>query len=103
VKLYFLPHTRLGKWSLWLVIAFFVLLGAFEIFVFFGERGGDTFFSNIRLSLLILPAGLAAIGGFFTGIIGIIKSREHAVLVFLTTLIGFFVLFFVAGELLVPH
>jgi hypothetical protein len=103
LKIPFLPRTRLGKWSLWLVIAFFVLFIAFQILVAFGERGGDTFFSNLRLSLLILPAGVAAIAGFFTGIIGIIKSKDYAVLVFVTTAIGFLILLFVAGELLVPH
>lgn len=103
MKLYLLPHSRLGKWSLWLVIAFVILIAAFQLLVFFGERGGDTFFSNLRLSLLILPAGIVAIAAFFTGIIGIIKSKDYAVLVFVATLIGFFVLFFVAGELLVPH
>ena len=69
----------------------------------FRERGGDTFFSNLRLSLLILPAGIAAIAAFFTGIFGIIKRKDYAIFVFITTLIGFFVLAFVAGELLVPH
>jgi hypothetical protein len=103
VKIHVLPQTRAGKWSLWLIIAFIVLLAAFFLLVAFGERGGETFFSNFRLSLLILPAGIAGIAAFFAGIIGIVKSRERSIIVFVATLIGFFVLFFVAGEILVPH
>jgi len=45
----------------------------------------------------------SAILAFFTGIIGIIKSEERSILVFLTTIFGFLVLLFVLGEILVPH
>ena len=51
----------------------------------------------------IIPAGICGIAAFFTGIISIIKSKERSVLVFLTTVIGFLVLIFVLGEILVPH
>jgi len=48
-------------------------------------------------------AGLSGIAAFFTGIIGSTKSKERAVAVFITTIIGFFVLTFVSGEFVSPH
>ena len=103
MKIYFIPKTRLGKWSIWLIIAFIVLFIIFQLLVASGQRGGATFFSNIALSVPMLIAGVSGISAFFTGIIGIIKSKERSVLVFIATIIGFFILFFVVGEFLVPH
>jgi len=103
MKLHFIPKTRLGKWSIWLIIAFIALFIAFQLFVALGQRGGATFFSNLALSVPMLIAAISGISAFFTGIIGIIKSKERSVLVFIASIIGFFILFFVLGEFLVPH
>lgn len=37
--------------------------------------------------------GLSSLSAFFTGIIGIIKSKDLSVIVFITTLIGFIFIF----------
>jgi hypothetical protein len=103
MKLYFIPKTQLGKWSVWLIIAFIVLFILFQILVASGQRGGATFFSNLALSIPMFIAGISGISAFFTGIIGIIKNKEWSVLVFLSTIVGFLILFFVLGEFLVPH
>ncbi|MFC1964762.1 hypothetical protein ACFLWG_02000 [Chloroflexota bacterium] len=103
MKLHFIPKTHLGKWSIWFIIAFIVLFMSFQLLVASGQRGGATFFSNLALSVPMLIAGISGISAFFTGIIGIIKSKERSVLVFLATIIGFLILFFVLGEILVPH
>lgn len=103
MKLYSIQKTRLGKWSIWLIIAFIVFFMTFLLLVASGQRGGATFFSNLALSVPMLIAGISGISAFFTGIIGIIKSKERSVLVFIATIIGFFILFFVLGEFLVPH
>ena len=103
MKLYSIPKTRLGNWSIWLIIAFIVFFITFQLLVASGQRGGATFFSNLALSIPMLIAGISGISAFFTGIIGIIKSKERSVLVFIATIIGFFILFFVLGEFLVPH
>jgi len=81
-------------------VLFFIL---FLILVAFGHRGGDTFFDNMRLSTPILIAGISGISAFFTGIIGVIKSRERSIIVFISTVVGFFALLFLLGELLFPH
>ncbi|MFC2068788.1 hypothetical protein ACFLTP_07280 [Chloroflexota bacterium] len=103
MKIRFIPRTGLGKWTTWLVIVTILLFITFQVLVASGQRGGDTFFSNLALSVPMLIAGISGISAFFTGIIGIIKSKERSVLVFIATVIGFFILFFVLGEFLVPH
>jgi len=103
MKLHFIPRTRLGKWSIWLIIAFIALFTIFQILVAAGQRGGATIFSNLLLSVPMLIAAIAGISSFFTGIIGIIIKKERSVLVFIATILGFFILFFVLGEFLFPH
>jgi hypothetical protein len=103
MKVRFIPRTSLGKWSIWLIVAVIVLYIIFQLLVASGQRGGATFFSNLALSVPMLLAGISGISAFFTGIIGIIKSKERSILTFIATVVGFFILFFILGELLVPH
>ena len=103
MKKLFLPSTALGKWSVGLAISFIVLFVLVIVLVTTGQERGETYFSNLLMAipgLLVLVTGIAA---FFTGIIGITKSKERAVAVFITTIIGFFVLTFVSGEFVSPH
>ena len=103
MKVNFMPKTYLGKWSVYLIISFFVFLGLFFVFVNLGERGGETFFSNLKLTIPMMIAGISGVGSFFTGVISVFKNKEKSVLVFLSTLIGLFVLWFVSAEVLFPH
>jgi len=103
MKIYFIPKTNLGKWSIRLIIAFLILLGLFFIFIVLGERGGDTFFSNLKLAIPGLLSAISAIAAFFIGLISIIKSKERSVCVFLASLIGFLILLWVLAEILFPH
>jgi uncharacterized membrane protein len=103
MKIYIVPKTRLGKWSMWLIVVFILLFITFQLLVASGQRGGDTFLSNLTLSIPILTAGICGIAAFITGIISIIKSKERSVLVFIASIIGLFVLMFVSGEFLAPH
>ncbi len=98
-----MPKTLLGKWSLGLIIVFFVFFNLFQLLVASGQRGGDTFFSNPMLTFPILIAGISGISAFFTGIIGIIKKKERSAIVFITALMGLFILVFCLGEVIVPH
>jgi len=100
MKLRFIPKTHLGQWSIWLITVFIVL---FIIIVASGQRGGATFFSNLALSIPMVIAGITGLLAFFTGIIGIIKSKERSVLVFSSTIIGLFFLVWVSAEILFPH
>lgn len=103
MKVNFIPTTNLGKWSGRFIVVFFVLLAVFYLFVASGQRGGETFFSNPLLATTILAAGAAGAAAFFTGIVSILIRKERAILVFVATAIGLFVLFFALGEILFPH
>jgi predicted Abi (CAAX) family protease len=98
-----LPKTSLGKWSVGLIAAFILFLALFLILVAFGQRGGETFFSNLLLTVPMLLAGTCGVAAFVTGLIGIIKSKERSILVYLAIFIGFEIMVFGLGEFLVPH
>ncbi len=92
-KVYFLAKTALGKWSIGLI-------GGSLVFVLLAILF-DEFIRNLALANMLM--NLACISGilaFLTGIIGIIKSKERSVLVFIATIIGFFILFMESGEVL---
>lgn len=104
----FMPKTRFGKWSMWLIVVFFLLFILVQIIAAVGRILGafdsDSFnIYQILIPITIIPAGICGIAAFFTGIISIVKSKERSIFVFLVTTIGFFVLTFVLGEILVPH
>jgi hypothetical protein len=103
MKINFLPKSCLGRWSVGLIISFSLFLGVFFIFVDLGERGGDTFFSNLKLTIPMIIAGASGVCSFLTGFIDIVKNKERSVFVFLATLTGFFVLFWILGEILFLH
>lgn len=98
-----MPKTLLGKWSVGLIATFFLLIISCLLLVASGQRGGDTFFSNLVLGVPGLLAGTCGVSAFFTGLIGIIRSKERSILVFLATAIGFYLLALLLGEILVPH
>jgi len=99
-----LPKTTLGKWSVGLIIAFFLLLATGMIVVsVFHQTGGNTIFDNLWISVPMLGAGASAIAAAFVGIVSVWRQKERAVLVFVPITIGFLVLWFVLGEILVPH
>jgi len=97
------PKTTMGRWSIGLTASLLFFFLVFLLLVASGQRGGDTFFSNLALTIPILLAGISGVSAFLTGIIGIIRSKERSVLVFLATTIGFFVLTFWLAEVLFPH
>ena len=103
MKINLRPKTYLGKWSAWLIVCFLVFFGLFFLFIGLGERGGSTFFSNLKLTIPYLIAGICGVASFFTGIIGIFKDKERSILVFLSTIIGFFVFLWILAEFLFPH
>ena len=98
-----LPKTTPGKWSAGLLAALIIFFVAFQLLVASGQRGGETFFSNLMLTIPILFAGTSGVLAFVIGLIGTIRSRERSILVFLAMLIGFFVLLFGLGEVIFPH
>ena len=97
---YFIPSSFLGKISLFLILFFIISLGIFFIFLGMGERIDEKFFSNLKLSIPFLFSVSSGIGSFLTGFISIIKFRECSVLVFISTLTGFFVILSILSGIL---
>lgn len=98
-----MPKTKIGKWSVGLLIAFIVFLVIGNIIVASGQEGGDTIFDNLYISIPMILAALCAIAALITGLVSIIKNKERSVLVIIATLIGLIITWFVFGELLIPH
>ena len=90
MKIYFLPKTALGKWSIGGIagsIAFWLAL---------------VILRRYQLGMLVpvwILIGLSGLAAFFTGIIGIIKSKDRSVIVFITTFIGFSIVLMVLSLL----
>ncbi len=98
-----MPKTALGKWSAALILAFIVFLISFQLIAASGQRGGETFFSNLVLAVPMLIAGISGVSAFVTGLIGVIRSRERSIIVYLATVIGLLVLLFGLAEIIFPH
>lgn len=88
-----MPKTILGKWSIGLIIAFFLFLVTGMLVVATGQTGGNTIFDNLLISIPMLSAGICAIASFITGIISIFWKKERNIFIFISTIIGFLVLF----------
>jgi len=98
-----MPKTTLGKWSVALISAFIVFLISLQLIAASGQRGGETFFSNLALAVPILIAGISGVSAFVTGLVGVIRSGERSIIVYLATAIGLLVLLFCLVEITFPH
>lgn len=102
-----MPKTTLGKWTVGLFGAFTVAVLIPMVADLTRQPGGSTIFDNLYLfGNLHLPGFLATVTGiatFITGLISIAKFKERSILVFIATIIGFFVLFLVGSDIVYPH
>jgi hypothetical protein len=57
----------------------------------------------MKLTAPMLIAAGSAVSSFVTGLISIIKRKERAILVFLSSLTGFLVLIYIILEFSFPH
>jgi hypothetical protein len=68
---------------------------------------GDTIPADIAarpaLALTMLAGMLAGILAFITGLLGIVRKRERALLVYISSLIGALLILFLIGEVFFPH
>jgi len=97
------PKTKLVKWALGLVVLFFLLFFLFQVLAASGQRGGETFFDNLLLSIPVFLAGVSAISAGICGVVAIIKFGERAISVFLIVLLGILGFIFILGEFMFPH
>ena len=97
-----MPSTNMGKWAGWLLTLAMACFALFFGFVMAGQRGGDTFFSNLTLTIPILISALAAISG---GVVGVVARRreDRSIVVKLAIFIGAVVVLWIAAEIAFPH
>ncbi|QRN84242.1 hypothetical protein JR338_05755 [Chloroflexota bacterium] len=105
-----MPKTKLGKWSVWLIPVMFVLfyLGpSLSTTLYEGVSAGNTLFQDIGNRPLLALAMLAGFGAgvtaFVTGLVGILKQKERALLVYGSTIIGAALIVFLILEIAFPH
>ena len=105
-----LPKTLLGKWSIGLIIAMpllFIIGTSFASSVYKSVSSGDTILADIAarpaLALTMLTGMLSGIAAFVTGLWAIIRQKEPAILVYVSTSIGGLLVLFLIFELLFPH
>ena len=99
----FFPKTGTGWLSTRLFAGFVLAFAVFGLMILAGQRGGETFFSNLWLTIPFLTAVMFAIGGLIYSSISIVRDKERAIAVFIVWVIGAFVLFFMTSEILSPH
>jgi hypothetical protein len=98
-----IPKTSWGKWSVGLMLICILSLVTMFILSAAGQRGGDTFSSNLFLSIPALIAATAGTLALISGAIGLIKDHERSQLVLFAVAIGLIGTIFWLGEIIVPH
>jgi hypothetical protein len=106
----FLPGTTLGKWSVGLIVLMpilFVIGSSFSGMLYDSVQSGRTILADISarpfVALTMLAGMAAGIGGFITGLLAIIKSKEKTLLVYLSTILGGLLIVYLIAELAFPH
>jgi len=110
MKANLIPKTKLGKWSIWLIIAMPVLFfigTSFTSSLYKSVPSGNTILEDITrrpaLALTMLMGMIVGISAFFVGLTTIIKQKERALLVYVATSTGMLLILFLIGEVLFPH
>ncbi len=104
------PKTTLGKWSVGLVVAMpilFVIGPSFTDSLYKSVPAGETILADIvarpALALTMLAGMVAGISAFIVGFLTIVRHKENALLVYVSTMIGALLMLFLTGEIVFPH
>ena len=104
------PKTTLGRWSVGLIVAMpilFVIGSSFTNSLYETVPAGGTILADIAarpaLALAMLAGMVAGILAFILGLLAIVRQRENALLVYVSTVIGALLVLFLAGEVVFPH
>jgi hypothetical protein len=104
MKRLLIPKSKFGKYSVFAILLFvvFFILGQ-SIVVAKGPFESPSFFNDPIPAILMIIAGLSGVLAFLFGLFALVKARERAIPVFISTLVGLFILIFWLGEVLSPH
>ena len=105
-----IPKTNFGKWSVGLIIAMALLFSigtSFTNTLYESVSSGNTIIADIAkrpaLALSMLAGMATGVLAFITGLLAMIRKKEKAILVYISSLIGALVIVFLIGEILYPH
>ena len=105
-----MPGTSVGRWSVGLIAAMpilFVIGSSFSRSLYERVPAGRTILADISsrpfLALTMLAGMAAGISGFISGLLALVKQKENALLVYISTVIGGLLTLFLIGELAFPH
>ena len=106
----FFPKTKSGFLSVVLIpiMLFLFWIGFFSARnIYVGQPSGKTIAMDITqrpaVAIPMLAGFISGVLAFAIGIFSIYKKRERAILVFVSTIIGFFLILFLIGEITHPH
>jgi len=109
MKINFTPKSNLGKLSFALIVLtpIFIYIGMLFVSFYESVPAGKTILHDIfarpGIALPMLAGFVSGIVAFICGIIGITRKKDYSVLVFISTVMGFFVLLWILAEILFPH
>ena len=105
-----MPKTTLGMWTIGLIAVMpilFVVGSSYLSSLYESVPAGRTILGDLAarpyLALTMLAGMFAGIAAFITGILAIVKRKEKALLVYLSTMIGGLQTLFLVSELAFPH
>jgi hypothetical protein len=98
----FIPRTQLGWWAGWLAAGFFGAYTLGTVLAGIGQLSGDIQHVNPWLSIVAVVGLLCIVGASVTAIAALIH-KDRSVPVWVGVALGVVALFFLLGELLVPH
>ena len=104
MKITFFPKTKLGIWSVCLFAFVVLVIVYFYIMVnVYDQRGGETFFSNLLLTIPMLLAWVAGVASCVVGLVAIVKHKSRAILLYIVVLLTLFVTLYGLMEVAFPH
>ncbi len=104
MKIVLMPRTKPGTVSVALFLTSVLLVCYFFLMVnVFDQRGGDTFFSNLNLTIPMLLAWACSAASLGFGIVEIVKSDKLSILIMTIVLITFLVTLYGIAEIAFPH
>lgn len=103
------PETRIGKWSIGLIIAMFILffLGtSFTSVLYASVPAGNSILEDVAarpaLALTMLTGMAAGLLAFIIGIVAVAAKKERSFFVYISTFIGLLLAIFLVGEFISP-
>lgn len=106
----FSPGTTLGRWSVGLIILMpilFVIGSSLSGTLYDSVPSGSTILADISsrpfLALSMLIGMAAGVTSFITGLLAIVKDKDRALLVYVSTVLGGLLIIYLVAEVAFPH